>query len=99
MQAVLRACGTPPFKDILCRRRQGLGRMALALLAALFIFPFSTSAAPPPNDPPNVLLITIDTVRADHLRCYGYQAIATPHLAALAPSASRFSNAYTPVPM
>jgi arylsulfatase A-like enzyme/Tfp pilus assembly protein PilF len=73
--------------------------MALALLAALFIFPFSTSAAPAPNDPPNVLLITIDTVRADHLGCYGYKAIETPHLDALAAAGVRFANAYTPVPI
>ncbi|HKW65877.1 MAG TPA: hypothetical protein VJP04_01230, partial [Terriglobales bacterium] len=26
----------------------------------------------------NVLLITIDTLRADHLGCYGYKAIQTP---------------------
>ncbi len=99
MQALLRACGTPPLKDILRRRRQGLGGMALALLAALFIFPFSASAEPTPNDPPNVLLITIDTVRADHLGCYGYKAIETPHLDALAAAGIRFANAYTPVPI
>ena len=99
MQGLSRGCGTPPLKDIFCWRRQGLGGMALALLAALFIFPFSASAAPTPNDPPNVLLITIDTVRADHLGCYGYKAIETPHLDTLAASGVRFANAYTPVPI
>src|SRR6266478_6405897 len=70
-----------------------------SVLAALFILPFSASAAPAPNDPPNVLLITIDTVRADHLGCYGYKAIETPHLDALAAAGVRFANAYTPVPI
>src|SRR5213594_1680026 len=32
----------------------------------------------------NVLLITIDTLRADHLGCYGYQGIKTPHIDGLA---------------
>jgi arylsulfatase A-like enzyme/Tfp pilus assembly protein PilF len=97
MQAFARACGTPPC--ILHRRRQGFGGMAVALLATLFIFPLSTSAGPTPNDPPNVLLITIDTVRADHLGCYGYKSIETPHLDALAAAGVRFANAYTPVPI
>jgi arylsulfatase A-like enzyme/Tfp pilus assembly protein PilF len=73
--------------------------MALALLAALFVFPVSPSTTPPPNDPPNVVLITIDTVRADHLGCYGYKLIETPHLDALAAVGVRFANAYSPVPI
>jgi arylsulfatase A-like enzyme/Flp pilus assembly protein TadD len=73
--------------------------MAVALLASLFLFPFSTSAAPAPNDPPNVVLITIDTVRADHVGCYGYKLIETLHLDALAAAGVRFTNAYTPVPI
>jgi arylsulfatase A-like enzyme/Flp pilus assembly protein TadD len=99
MQASSRACGMQPFKDVLRWGRQGFGALALALPAALFIFSFSASAAPAPNDPPNVLLITIDTVRADHLGCYGYKSIETPHLDALAADGVRFANAYTPVPI
>lgn len=75
MQVSWRACGMQPFKDVLGWGRQGFGAMALALPAALFIFSFSASAAPTQNEPPNVLLITIDTVRADHLGCYGYKSI------------------------
>jgi arylsulfatase A-like enzyme/Flp pilus assembly protein TadD len=99
MQGLSRGCGTPPFEDVFRRRTQGLSGMVFALLGALFIFPFSTSAAPPPNDRPNVLLITIDTVRADHLGCYGYKPIETPQLDALAAAGVRFANAYTPVPI
>jgi len=73
--------------------------MALAVLAALFVFPVSPSTTPPGNDPPNVVLITIDTVRADHLGCYGYKLIETPHLDALAAAGVRFANAYSPVPI
>ena len=32
----------------------------------------------------NVLLITIDTLRADHLGCYGYKNIKTPNIDVLA---------------
>src|SRR5690242_20508588 len=49
--------------------------------------------------PPSVLLITLDTTRADRLGCYGYADALTPHLDALATSGTRFDAAYTPSPM
>ncbi|MGA8185336.1 MAG: sulfatase-like hydrolase/transferase [Terriglobia bacterium] len=48
---------------------------------------------------PNVVLVTIDTLRADHLACYGYDRIKTPHIDQLAKSGVRFANAFTPVPI
>jgi arylsulfatase A-like enzyme len=33
---------------------------------------------------PNVILVTLDTTRADHLACYGYSGVKTPTLDALA---------------
>ena len=54
------------------------------------------SQAPPP---PNVLLITIDTVRADHLGAYGYARAATPVLDRLAREGVRFSDATTQAPL
>jgi len=48
---------------------------------------------------PNVVVITIDTVRADHLGCYGYKQISTPNIDSLARTATRFSRAYTTVPI
>ncbi len=71
----------------------------LAVCAALCLSASVASAAPPANNPPNVVLITLDTVRADHLGCYGYKQIETPHLDALAADGARFANAYTPVPI
>ena len=47
----------------------------------------------------NLLLITLDTTRADHLGCYGHGAGATPNLDRLAARGVRFDHAYTPVPM
>lgn len=49
--------------------------------------------------PPNVLLITLDTVRADRLGSYGYQGAATPTLDRLAAEGVRFEFAYSPTPL
>jgi len=48
---------------------------------------------------PNLVLITIDTVRADHIGCYGYKGIKTPNIDALAADGTRMERAYTPVPI
>ena len=47
----------------------------------------------------NVVVITIDTLRADHLRCSGATEIYTPHIDSLARVSARFAHAYTPVPI
>src|SRR5580765_1811836 len=48
---------------------------------------------------PNVFLITIDTLRADHVHCYGYNQIQTPALDDLAKAGVRFAQAFTPSPL
>ena len=48
---------------------------------------------------PNVVVITIDTLRADHLGCYGDKQVKTPNIDALAQEGVRFERAYTPVPV
>ena len=52
-----------------------------------------------PGPKANVLLITIDTLRADHLGCYGYSGIQTPCIDGLAKAGIQFNRAYTPVPI
>ncbi len=47
----------------------------------------------------NLLLITLDTTRADHLGCYGYPVAITPALDALAQAGTLFEEAYTCVPI
>jgi arylsulfatase A-like enzyme/Flp pilus assembly protein TadD len=42
----------------------------------------------------NILLITIDTLRADKLSCYGSQSPQTPHIDRLAEKGVRFSRAF-----
>jgi arylsulfatase A-like enzyme/Flp pilus assembly protein TadD len=48
---------------------------------------------------PDVFLITIDTLRADHVHCYGYDRIQTPALDLVAQQGIRFSQAFTPSPI
>lgn len=44
----------------------------------------------------NIFLITIDTIRADHLSCYGYPRKTTPFIDQLAGKGVMFQNAYAP---
>ena len=48
---------------------------------------------------PNVILITVDTVRADHLGCYGYSDIQTPTIDGLAHDGIVFEHAIAQVPL
>ena len=45
-------------------------------------------------DSPNVILISVDTLRADHLGCYGYERDTSPFLDSLAADGVVFENAY-----
>ena len=47
----------------------------------------------------NVLLISIDTCRSDHLSCYGYPSKTTPNIDAIAAQGTLFRNVYSPIPM
>jgi arylsulfatase A-like enzyme/tetratricopeptide (TPR) repeat protein len=51
------------------------------------------------DDRLNVLLVTLDTTRADRLGCYGYTGGKTPNLDALAAAGVLFRNAYSQVPL
>lgn len=48
---------------------------------------------------PNVVLMTLDTTRADHLACYGYPDVKTPNLDALAGRGVLFEQAATSSPL
>ncbi len=45
-----------------------------------------------PDGPPNILLILLDTLRADRLGCYGWERAHTPHLDRLAARGVRFDD-------
>jgi len=56
------------------------------------------AAGPRSPGPRNLILIVIDTLRADYLGCYG-GTVATPFLDALAESGVRFERAYSHIPV
>lgn len=67
---------------------------AAALLAAAIVPSACSRRSPPP-----VVLISVDTLRADHLPAYGYRGVETPSVDALARDAIVFENAYCQVPL
>jgi len=44
---------------------------------------------------PNILLIAIDSLRADHMSCYGYQRQTTPHIDRFASEGVLFENTFS----
>jgi choline-sulfatase len=71
-----------------------------ALLAGCLTTILSVAASSQKKEsPPDVFLVTIDTLRADHIRCYGYERIQTPALDRLAQDGIRFAQAFTPSPI
>ena len=64
----------------------------LALLA-----PGCTDGERPDDSQPNVVIVTLDTTRADHLGLYGYFRDTTPHLDAFGEQAIVFDDALAPM--
>jgi len=54
------------------------------------VFASTLSSGGPPQDRPNVLLVTLDTVRADQLGVYGHPFVKTPSIDHLASQGARF---------
>lgn len=73
-------------------------RASATLFLALFVSTACIAQATGSRQP-DVFLITIDTLRADHVHCYGDSQISTPALDALAKNGIRFSAAFTPSPI
>jgi choline-sulfatase len=70
--------------------------LAVCLLGAVRL---AAGGRPEREPPPDVFLITIDTLRADHVHCYGDQNIQTPTLDQIARDGIRFTQAFTPSPL
>jgi choline-sulfatase len=69
------------------------------LIAALCLHTAVAATSQQRTPPPDIFLVTIDTLRADHVHCYGYDHIETPALDALAKDGIRFTEAFTPSPI
>ncbi len=84
-------------------RRRKTARAALAAAAAAGVaiaaalMPHPKARDWPPSSRPNIVLITIDALRYDHLSCNGGPA-PTPHLDALAAKGVRFTHAWSAAP-
>jgi choline-sulfatase len=70
-----------------------------AVIVSALLFTFTGIQAQQVAKPPNLLIITIDTLRPDHLGCYGYKLIKTPRIDALAADGILIENAYSPIPL
>src|SRR3954466_14441256 len=74
----------------------------LPLLLLFSLTACTRDTSPPPPTAPelrNVVLITIDTLRADHVGAYGYAAANTSTLDALAATGARFDRAFATAPI
>lgn len=85
--------------------RRTLGALLVVLLLPLFSFAGPRTKIKVHKkqfdlkDAPNVLMITFDTTRADHLSCYGYIRKTSPTIDSLAAHGVLFENAYTAEPL
>ena len=75
-------------------RREWIAAAALALSACAR----ETPPAGPPT-PRNLVMVTIDTLRADRLGCYGNRDVATPRLDQIASGGALFEQATVHVPL
>ena len=82
------------MNKILIKYRIVLICIALAVVFSLWFFSWSGV-----REIRNVLLISIDTCRADHLSCYGYKQKTTPNIDAIAAEGVLFENVVAPTPL
>lgn len=76
------------------------GPLAMALLLVVMAGSLSAQPAPIPSQRlPNVLVLSIDTLRADRLSAYGYRRPTSPAIDRLLASGARFDRAYTVEPL
>ncbi len=73
--------------------------LVILILAGVFFFFLKTGNKVIKDSGLNVLLLTLDTTRADHIGAYGYSRAKTPNIDALALKGVRFVNAYCPTPL
>ncbi|MGD8536781.1 MAG: sulfatase [Candidatus Aminicenantes bacterium] len=66
-------------------------RCVILSLAIFLIYSFAYST--------NVIIIAVDTLRADHLGCYGYPRNTSPHIDRFAKDGVMFTHCYTPSPL
>ncbi len=88
----------------MARRLIGSGSIFLLVkiafgLAIILASPVRSAAIADSQAPPSIILISVDTLRADHLSCYGYRRTPTPHIDAIARGGTIFSQVDSQVPL
>src|SRR5512142_1037767 len=73
-------------------------RLSLALISVLLFAGCGRFASRPSNTTP-VILISIDTLRSDHLPAYGYKGVETPNIDALRADSILYERAWSHVPL
>ena len=85
--------GTTGWRRGFPRRHLGLAVLLVATFGSLLVLYRRAGARGP-----NVLLISVDSLRADHLGCYGYPRPTSPNIDRLAAEGVRFERALSPSP-
>src|SRR6188508_1841579 len=89
-----------PVTKVTKTRRSPRPLVILAIVVALVVGAWAVSRQllkPSPADGP-IIVISIDTLRADHLPAYGYTRVRTPNLDVLAAAGTVFERAYSHAP-
>ena len=87
----------------ICQPEKRLGHIVLSSLGRAFLLlgvaPFLGSCRQNKPPRPNILIITVDTLRADRVGCYGYSGGLTPNVDALAKDGLVFERGVAQVPL
>ena len=91
------------WRNILQSRKKGriliMSMAIIAILAGIFFFLSYKRHNRMPWERPNILLVVVDTLRADHVGAYGAGYAKTPNIDALAADGWLFENAYSHIPI
>ena len=84
------------FTAMRWRARAAGASEGVAPVLAVFLAAMLSACSRPPAD--NLLFVSFDTTRADHISAYGYRYATTPNIDALAREGVLFERAFTHVP-
>jgi arylsulfatase A-like enzyme len=78
------------------QRKTSIASWGYAMLVAFAVMTLSACSRPPQAD--NILFVSFDTTRADHISAYGYDQATTPNIDRLASEGVLFERAFSHVP-
>ena len=84
--------------DARCSRRHRCGALVLSTLTLAGCSRVEPEA-PAPSHARNLLLVTVDTLRADRVGAYGYAQARTPNIDSIAARGIRFDRAFATAPI